>query len=174
MSGTVIGKSMNYGYPGSVSRGADAIIANRPVKSTDANAITFGAAVILNADNTYSLFGAGGTFAAFAGVAVREVKQSTSFVMTGQGQAQYNPGDPCDVLERGSVTVTCNVGAPTAGGPVYLRTVANGAIPAGLVGGFEAAADGTNTVQVTSAQWKTGKIDANLTAELTLLSRNKA
>lgn len=249
MSGTVIGKSLNYGYPGSVSRGADAIIMNRPVRSTDPNAVPFGGAVVLNTDNTYSLFGststtlttalvsataytslavqalsapvqigdsiiigtgattqtvtasanaavgatsisvnsftanaayavgtavlATNTFAQFAGVAVREVKQSTSWQLIGQGQAQYNPGDPCDVLERGAVTVLCNVGTPTAGGAVYLRVATNAAIPSGVVGGFEAAADGNNTVQITNAMWKTGKIDANNVAELSLLVRNK-
>jgi hypothetical protein len=176
MAGTVVGKSMNYGYPGSVSRSADAVIMNRPVQSTDSNSIPFGAAVILNTNNTYSLGGASTTMSNFAGIAVREVKQSTSFVTTGQGQVSYAPGDPCDVLERGSVTVTCTEGVPTAGGAVYLVTTAGtGAVSA--VGNFIAnatpAGTGSAAVQITNAQWKTGKIDANNTAELTLTARNK-
>ncbi|SFU70994.1 structural cement protein Gp24 [Alicyclobacillus macrosporangiidus] len=174
MPGSVVGKTLNLGYPGNVSRSADAVIVNRPVRSTDSNPIPFGAPVVLNSDNTYSLFGATNTAADFAGVAIREVKQATSYLSQPYGQTQYNPGDPCDVIERGSVTVTCNVGTPVAGGPVYIRVAANASIPNGVVGGFEAAADGTNTVQLTNVQWKTGKIDANNTAEITILSRNKA
>lgn len=177
MPGTVIGKSLNYGYPGSVSRSADAIITNRPVKSSDTNHIPFGAPVILNSDNTYSLAGASVTMSNFAGIAVREVKQSTSYITTGQGQADYAPGDPCDVIERGSVTVTCTEGTPTAGGAVYIVT-AVGAGSVSAVGNFVATATpagtGATAVQITNAQWKTGKIDANNTAELTLLTRNKA
>lgn len=170
MPGTAIGKSLNLGYPGNVSRSVDAIITNRVVKSTDSASINFGDPVILNSDNTYSKFGATGTAAAFAGIAARAVKQATVFNSNVQGN--YAPGEPCDVLERGSVTVTCNVGTPTAGGAVYARITANGAIPAGVVGGLEAAADGANTIQITNAKWKTGKMDANNTAEVTIIQRN--
>lgn len=168
MPGFVVGKSLNLGYPGNVSRSADAIITARVVSPDDAAAIPFGSPVVLNTDNTYSLFGASSTAATFAGVAVREVKQSTDYF---SANGSYSPGQVCDVIERGSVTVVCNVGTPTAGGKVYVRITANGSIPAGVVGGFEAAADSTNTVEITNARWKTGKIDANNVAEITILTR---
>jgi hypothetical protein len=170
MPGTVIGKSLNLGYPGSVSRSADAIIDNRVVRPTDTANIPFGSPAVLNADNTYSAFGAGSTAALFAGIAVRNVKQGTVYGTNVQGF--YAPADACDVLGRGSVTVTCSVGTPTAGGPVYIRTVLNGAIPLGIVGGYEVAADGTNSVLITNAKWTTGKLDANRTAEVTVIQRN--
>lgn len=169
MSGSVIGKSLNLGYPGSVSRSVDAIIANRMLKLSDVVNANFGDPVVLNSDNTYSKFGAAGTAAAFAGVAVREVKQGTDYFAV---QGSYAPGQPTDVIERGSVTVTCNVGAPTSGGAVYIRITANGAIPTGIVGGFEAAADGANTILITNAKWTTGKLDANKVAEVTITQRN--
>jgi hypothetical protein len=175
MPGSVIGKLMNLGYAGSVSRSAEAIIDNRTVKSVlnagneTEPSINFGDPVILNSDNTYSKFGATGTMAAFIGVAVREVKQATDYFAT---TGAYLPGQPADVLARGDITVVCNVGTPTAGGKVYIRTVANGAIPTGVVGGFEAAADGTNSIEITNARWTTGNIDSNKVAEITLLSRN--
>ena len=174
--GSVIGKTLNLGYPGTVSRSADAIIENRPVRSTDTTNINFGAAVVLNSDNTYSLFGASNTAADFAGVAVREVKQSTDYLLSSQG-GYYAPGQPCDVLERGSVTVTCTEGTPAAGGPVYIVTVAgSGAVS--QVGDFVAtstpAGTGSTAVELTNAQWKTGNLDANNTAEITITSRNKA
>lgn len=170
MSGGVIGKSLNFGYPGNVSRSAGAIIANRIVNLAGAVSINFGDPVILNADNTFSKFAATGTLAKFAGIAVREVKQATSYANNAVGS--YAPGDPCDVLEQGSATVLCSVGTPTAGGAVYIRTVLNGAIPLGVVGGYEAAADGANSILITNAKWTTGKIDANLVAEVTILGRN--
>lgn len=169
MPGAVVGKSLNLGYPGNISRSADAIITNRIVKPTDTENINFGDPVVLNSDNTYSKFGATGTAATFAGIAVREVKQSTDY-FTSQGF--YAPGQPCDVAERGSVTVICRVGTPTAGGDVYVRIAANAAIPDGVVGGFEAAADGSNTVKLNGVKWKTGKIDANRVAEVTIIQRN--
>ncbi|RKN75009.1 structural cement protein Gp24 [Paenibacillus ginsengarvi] len=171
MPGATIGTSFNLGYAGNVSRSQDAVIVNRLVKSNSAD-IAFGDPVILNSDNTYSKFGASGTAAAFAGVAAREVKQSTSYLSQATGSA-YKPNEPCDVIERGSVTVVCTVGTPTAGGDVYVRVTANGSIPDGVVGGFEAAADSTNTIKLTNAKWKTGKIDANKVAEITLLTRNQ-
>lgn len=177
MPGAAIGKVLNLGYPGSVSRSAEAIIDNRTVKSAITNGseteatINFGDPVILNIDNTYSKFGASGTKDTFAGIAVREVKQATDYFAT---QGSYLPGQPCDVISRGAVTVVCNEGKPTAGGKVYIRTVENTAVPNGVVGGFEAAADGTNTLEITNLRWTTGKIDTNKTAEVSLLSRNNA
>lgn len=244
MPGSTIGKRLNFGYPGNVSRSADAIITNRPVKSTDLNNISFGDAAALNSDNTYSkmtatsatlgtaltsssnytsltvsalpaamLAGASvllvsgantqtttltadaasgattltvASFTAnfayptstsvivyngadqFAGVAVREVKQSTDYF---SAQGEYSPGQPCDVLERGSSTVTCQLGTPTAGGAVYVRIALNGTYPNAVIGGFEAAADSTNTIQITNAKWKTGELDANNVAELTITQR---
>jgi hypothetical protein len=169
MPGSVIGKTMNLGYVGSVSRSLDAVIDNRVVKSSDSASINFGDPVVLNTDNTYSKFGASGTAAAFAGIALREVKQSTVYGNNVNGA--YAPSEPCDVLSRGSATITCNVGTPTAGGNVYIRITANGSIPAGIVGGFEATADSTNTVLLTNAKWTTGKLDTNRTAEVTILAR---
>lgn len=169
MPGSVIGKSLNFGYAGNISRSADAIIDNRIVKPSDSTNISFGDPVILNGDNTYSKFGATGTAANFGGIAVREVKQSTDYFAA---QGYYKPGEPCDVATRGTLTVLCNVGTPTAGGDVYVRITANGSVPAGVVGGFEAAADGANTIKLTGVKWTTGKLDANRIAEVTITQRN--
>lgn len=173
--GGVIGISMNNGFPGSYSRNGDCVIANRLVKPTDLTGPDFGEAVVLNDDNTYTgvkaFITAGGamTAAKFAGVAVREVKQATAYAAAAVGN--YGAGQPCDVLQRGSIVVTCNVGTPKSGATVYLRIAANGAIPAGIVGGYEAAADGGNTVALTNVQWSTGVKDANGVAEITILQR---
>jgi len=175
MPGSAVGIELNLGYAGTVSRSVDAIITPRTIKSvvTDGDetepSILFGEPVILNTDNTYSRFGSSGTVATFAGIAVREVKQATDYYAAA---GSYLPGSVMDVLERGSMTVKCNVGTPTAGGKVYIRTVANASIPAGVVGQFEAAADSTNTLEITNLRWKTGKMDSNKIAEVTILTRS--
>lgn len=164
-----IGTTLNIGYPGSFSRNADCIIASRVIKTADAAGPAFGDPVILNADNTYSKFGAAHTATQFAGVAVREVKQATDYM--NQGDVVYRPGEQADAILRGAVCVKINNGVPAAGGTVYIRIAENGAIPAGVVGGFEAVADGSNTVALTNAVFTTGQIDSNNVAEITILTR---
>jgi hypothetical protein len=163
-----IGKTLQIGYPGSFSRNADCIIASRAIKATDSVGPAFGDPVILNTDNTYSKFGAGNTAVQFAGVAVREVKQSVDYY---NPAGRYLPGEPADTILRGAVCIKINNGTPTAGGTVYIRIAANGAIPAGVVGGFEAVADGANTITLTNAVFSTGSIDSNNVAEITILTR---
>lgn len=172
MTGFAVGKTLNYGYPGTVSRSSSTVIENRFVKSTDTNPIPFGSAVILNSDNSYSAMGAGATASQFAGIAVREVKTNLTYGTNASGS--YQPGQPCDVLMRGSATIQVNNGTPTANGTVYVRIAANASIPAGVVGGFEAAADGTNTVALTNVKFKTGLLDANNVAEVTILTQQMA
>lgn len=174
MPGSAVGIELNYGYPGSFTRSIDTIVTPRTLKSVitsgaeTKDSVAFGEPVIINTDNTYTRFGATGTAATFAGIAVREVKQAVDYY---NGSGSYVPGEIMDVMERGSIAVKCNVGTPTAGGKVYVRVTANGSIPAGVVGQFEAAADSTNTIEITNARWKTGKIDSNRVAELTILTR---
>lgn len=172
MPGKTIGTKMLYGYPGSFARNADCYIMNRPVKADDTDSIGFGDPVILNSDNTYSKFGATGTAAAFAGVAVREVQQATSYLE--QGAGAYAPGSPCDVIERGNVSVVCRVGTPVAGGAVYVRITANAGVAGSAVGGFEYRADDDDDkcILLTNCKWATGLIDANKVTELAILGRN--
>ena len=78
------------------------------------------------------------------------------------------------VLERGAATVVCNVGTPKANGKVYVRVKANTSIANGVVGGFEAAADSTNTIEIPNMRWTSGAMDANRVCEVTLLTRASA
>lgn len=180
MPSKAIGTSLNYGFPGEFSRNGDCVIKSRFVFLTDTVGPNFGDPCVLNSDAT------GGTWSSVAaaiarsvtvtaaligGVAVRNVKQYSDY-NNQNGIVNYLPGQPCDVIERGSVDVVCNVGTPTAGGGVWIRTVANGSIPAGVVGGFEAAADGSNSISITNMRWHSGLKDVNNVAELTILSRN--
>lgn len=168
MTGKAIGISMNYGYPGNYSRTPDDIVASRLLNEESA-AVPFGAAVCVNSDNTYSAVTASTTAADIAGIALRVVKQAISYAE--QNYTEYQPGAYMSVLERGAATVTCNVGTPTANGKVYVRIKANASIANGAVGGFEAEADGSNTIEVPNMRWTNGAMDANRVCEVTLLYR---
>ena len=167
MPGKVVGISMNVGYPGTQSRQADAIIQNRVA---DGN-IAFGLAVKLTAANKWKQIGSGDTAANVAGIAVREVVQAN--VYNPQSNPDYLDGTPADVMVRGNCIVKCQKGTPTAGSAVYVRITADDTHPEYLVGGFEAAADGAKTVQVTNIEWTTGVMDSNLACEVTVKTRAK-
>lgn len=165
MPGYAIGKSLNLGYEGNVSRAIDDVVTPRKAKEE----IEFGSPCVLNSDNTYSPFGASNTAQQFAGVAVREVKQAISYTSASNS---YKANERCDVISRGTVNIKVHNGTPTAGGKVYIRIVANGDIPNGIVGKFEAEADSGKTIELTNAIFTTGKVDANGIAEITLLTRH--
>lgn len=167
MPGKVIGISMNAGWPGTQSRTADAIIQNR-IASAD---IKFGHAVKLTAQNQWAPVATGDTAADVAGVAVREVVQANTF--NPQSNPDYMANTPCDVMTRGNCIVKCQRGTPSAGAAVYVRITANSTYPDAVVGGFEASADGSNTIQVNNIEWTTGVIDANNCTEITIKTRAK-
>jgi hypothetical protein len=183
---------LNIGFVGEVSRTADPpVIAAREASPANLLNILFGDPVVLLGDATGGLWqsvadfiiGAGtpaaptgGAFTAalFAGIAVREVKTQLGYPIT-PGNASigyYRPGEMTEALERGSICVKFNVATGAiAGGPVYIRILLNGAIPAGLIGGFESQADGANTVLLTNTVFRTGVVDGNGVAEITVLNR---
>lgn len=176
MAGKVIGKNLNLGYAGKVSRDADVLIENRIVSALS-TAIPFGAPVVLNTDNTYSMFGAASAIATFGGIAVAGVKQATNYY---DNEVEYLPNQPCDVLVRGTATIICKAGTPTAGGKVFVTIAEDPDVPDVKIGDFVAKAhtykDEENnnvvcTVEITNAKWTTGYIDANDVAEVTLLTR---
>ena len=167
MAGKVIGTSLGLGWPGTQSRQADAIVQNRIA----ANNIKFGHAVVLTNTNKWDNVGSSTQASDIAGIAVREVVQAN--VYNPQSNPDYLANDPCDVMTRGNCIVKCQRGTPAAGSAVYVRIVANASYPDAVVGGFEASADSTNTIQVSNIEWTTGIIDSNLSAEVTIKTRAK-
>jgi len=150
--------ALNLGYPGNVSRIGERVIHSRQVLSTTANPLNFGAGAVIVPDSTggtvqslADFINGGGNFvpSSFAGIAVRNVKTNLNYGTLGNiGSANpyvgsFAQGAMAGILERGSVPVTINNGTPVSQNPVFVRTALNGAIPAGVVGGFEAVADGT-------------------------------
>lgn len=151
---------------GSISQTDFPLVSARQVKSTDTKNIAFGELFVLNADNTYSsvaqFIANGGVLAADTplGIAKDAVETNAYYPLKGgtnMPAGQYEPGMMVNGLTRGTITVQVNNGNPAgAGQAVYVRVALNGAIPAGVIGGIEAVADGANTVQVSNIVFKTG------------------
>lgn len=161
---------MGAGFPGDVNRFHPASIVPGLMNSTVQAPRLFGDAVIIDtATNSYrGLVAADGsaTAAAIDGVVVRPypTQQTTgglSAVLGGGGVP--SPNQPVDVISDGFVMVTCNVGTPTKGGAAYVWCATS--TGSHVQGGFEAAATGTSTMQVTNAFFN-GPPDASGVTEL--------
>jgi hypothetical protein len=175
---------LNNGFLGRITRSGPRGIVARQVLASTASPIPFSATVFMVPDSlggtvqtVKDFIGGGGTMTAalLAGIAVANVKTQLTFPLpVGQAQiGQYNQGEMCEYLQEGSINVAINNGAPVAGNPVFLRVALNGAIPAGVVGGLEAVADGANSISLASVGivFRTGVLDANGIAEITLKTR---
>lgn len=164
-----IGMTMPHGYAGSYARQPDMIVSARPAGGTEQ--IAFGAALAYDEAGRVVPMGAGSAAAQFVGVAAREIKSTLNYL--DQNTGAYAPGEAVSVFQRGCINVKCGNGTPALGGKVYVRVAANESIPTAPVGGFEAAADSANTVELTCCQWA-GPADANGIAELRILTMNNA
>lgn len=172
MSGKVIGTSFNNGFPGHYAEQPDMVI------KTFANAgdavASFGAP-LFGVTGGVAATGATGltpTAALFKGVAASQVKSALSY--PDQSVGNYTAKQPVPVFERGAVSVQVNnasVNAPAVDGAVYVRIAAG--TEAKPLGGFEAAADSTNTIQLTNCAWGT-TADTNGVAELVIKTRNNS
>jgi hypothetical protein len=186
MPATVIPvKGLYLGFIGNISNEGYSLRTARQVNPTDTNYIAFGETFVLNSNNTYSsvktFVAASGTVteALPMGIACSNVNINPAYSITGSLDVVtpggvYLPAAMMDGLVQGTINVTCNNGTPTAGGAVYIRVALNGAIPAGVIGGLEAQADGSNTVLLTNFKWKTGYLETDTTAQVTILARTIA
>jgi hypothetical protein len=181
MPGQVIGLQMGYGFAGNVSRQPDCIIEAMAVKS-NSNNIPFGALVIDNGDDTVSSVGSTGITvgnSTILGIAAAEVKSarvySTTYPNTTPDVQYYAPGERCDVIKRGDVTVKCVNGTPARGGQVHVRTALNASFPAEQIGDLRTSSDSTNTFAIPTSHmtWKTARKDANNISELSIKTINR-
>ncbi len=131
----------NLGFPGNISRFGDRVVKARPFAPlTSTNNLNFGDPAVLIPTTTGGTWTSIADFigtvtnlakvqAAFAGVAVRNVKTSLTYpagVTPGTNQVGYfSNGQEAEVLERGSATVLLTAGAPSAGDQVYSRILAS-------------------------------------------------
>ena len=153
-----IGLAMSHGFAGSYARQPDMIVNTAPLGGTAT--IPFGTPLVRGQDGAVIPMGSGNTGNQFVGVAGREVKTATQY--NGQSVGSYAPGEAVSVFQRGNINVKCQKGAPVIDGTVYVRVAASGDY---AVGGFEAEADGANTMALSNAQWG-GPADGNGVAEL--------
>ena len=153
-----IGLNMSHGFAGSYARQPDMIVNTAPLGGTAV--IPFGTPLVRGENGAVLPMGTGSTGNQFIGVAGREVKSPAEFF--NQNVGQYAPEEPVSVFQRGCINVKCQKGSPSIDGTVYVRVTTSGNY---LVGGFEAEADGTNTVALSNAQWN-GPADNRGVAEL--------
>ncbi len=153
-----IGLNMSHGFSGSYARQPDMIVNTAPLGGTEI--IPFGTPLVRGENGVVLPMGTGNTGNQFIGVAGREVKSPAEFF--NQNAGQYAPEEPVSVFQRGCINVKCQKGSPSIDGTVYVRVAASGNY---VVGGFEAEADGTNTVALVNAQWN-GPADNHGVAEL--------
>ena len=121
--------TFKFGWPGAISRSIDDIVVS--LKNADSNAIPFGAPVFLTDEGDgvvgFVLNGSQ-TFERFVGFAVRVPDKTPNAYPTGQDMetvtgnqaGAWNPGEPIEILVRGSISLRTAVGF-TPGGKVYIR-----------------------------------------------------
>jgi hypothetical protein len=145
--------------------------------------VVSGSTITLSAATTATATGVAITFLSanlstttFAGFAIREIKSFETYIVASSNSAPtvayYAQGTYVDPLKRGVIVVKNYVGTPVANGKVYLRIALNASVPSGVIGGVEAASDGTNTIQVPNAAFFTGYVDSNSQVEVSLNTIN--
>lgn len=172
MPASTIGKTFGNGFPGTYGEQPDKIVITAP-NTGDADMV-FGAPVF-SFDDGVAVAGSTGltpSAANFTGVAEAHVQTANAY--NPQSLGGYALNQPVPVFERGGIVVYVGnsaAHAPTINGAVYVR-IAGGTddMP---VGEFEAAADSTNTIQITNATWGS-TADANGVALLVLKTRNNS
>jgi len=168
------------GNPNNINFG-DVVVVLSASPSVPGGTYVDGAVFIANG-GTFAMNANGNVTSAFAGFCVRQVKQQLTINAFGGAQSAnnqlgyYAPGNPRDVLVRGTVSAAnyyakSGNSAPVANGPVYYRISTNGA--GTFVGALETASDSSHTVQLTNCAWTTGLVDTvNDTIEVTVTTRN--
>lgn len=149
----VIGKFLNRGYPGTISRSPDTIITSFPCGQDN---IQFGMPVVLE-DGKLVPFAAGHTADDFLGIAVRVVKQERSQLE----ETCYYEGDAVDVLTRGNISVRIEEGEPVTRHAVFVR-------PAD--GAFLAEDDGA-CIKLDDVVFSASNLDARKVSEVAVLTR---
>jgi hypothetical protein len=127
----------------------------------------YGLAVAIDASTgRYRAIGSGDTAALVVGVLIRPYP-SINTVASADVLGATTPSTTriADIMKRGYVTVTLNGATAAAkGGLVYIRVAAaSGGKP---IGGFEAAADSTNTIVLPGTWYWMGPADAQGNVEL--------
>ena len=108
------------GFPGAVTRAHDNVIVS--VKNVGAEAIPFGAPVFAKTSSPQGVIGfVSGTTTedTFAGFACRVADKTPPAADSSEGR--FEPGEPVDVLVRGSMCVPCASASAKFGDRLYIR-----------------------------------------------------
>lgn len=166
MSGKVIGKTLDFGYRGTVARTPDVIIQSFTNVGTDS--ILFGEPVVYDATNggVRKIKSTDTDNTGIIGIAVRRMGQP--YADNAQGW-YYAAGDVVDVLVRGTICVELKDATSIAArGALY---IANGAAGSLTPGDLYAATGTGHAITVPNTYFATGKVDGNKIAEVTILER---
>ncbi|MBQ6398548.1 MAG: hypothetical protein IJI21_00335 [Clostridia bacterium] len=157
---TQVLSSFMHGYPGAVSRSMDNLIVS--LRNAEEVPIQPGAPLFLAEDGEGVVpAGRDADPARFVGVAVRNPARTPD--VYGASVAPYGPGDPVDVLVRGSVVVRLPNETCEPGGKVYIALVD---------GSFTAQAAGDETIELAGCSWRGLSGMADPCAELVIRVRN--
>jgi len=154
MPGTVIGKYLNHGFPGTVAEMGDQLV--KAWSNQGDATMKFGEPVFYLTTGVGAVGSSGlaPTASIFHGIAVAHVQSANTY--TAQNMGTYDQYKAVPVIERGAVSVQVNntaTNAPAINGTAYVR-IANGTT-AKPVGGFEAAADATTYTATVTTQTST-------------------
>ncbi|WP_334421032.1 structural cement protein Gp24 [Acinetobacter soli] len=138
---------MPSGIPGDVSRKSQSTIESHHVGGQFAAFGLFGKLSATTGD--FVPLESTDTAAAVYGLLVRAYP--TQSAQNELGKAVPTASDIQDALVRGYMTVKCNAGTAKKAGKVYVRVAAG--TTAKPIGGIEAVADSTNTIEITKAMF---------------------
>ena len=164
MAGKAIGKTLDFGYRGAVSRTPDTLI--QAYQNVGEANIQFGEPVVFDATNggVRKITTTDTDNTNIIGIAVR--RMGDPYADNAQGW-YYKQGDAVDVLVRGSIVVELKATTSIAArGSVYVANGNNSTTAGDLY-----CASGSGLVQVPNAIFSTGKYDSNRCAEITILER---
>lgn len=153
---------MPAGIPGAIMRAQEATV-DAAVLDTTNYPTAYGVPVVIDATSkSMRKVLAGDVAASIFGIYVRPYPTSNGSTSDGLGTSTPPVSGIGNVLKRGYMTVQLNYGTATKGGAVYVRTVSGAST---IIGGFEAAADGSNSFALANAYFN-GTADSNGQVEI--------
>jgi hypothetical protein len=154
---------MNAGIPGDISRPEQATVITETLDTTNYPTVYGVAGTIDATSKKFRKIMAGDTASSVYGLYVRPFPTTTGQLTDGLGTSTPPTAGVCNVMKRGFMTVQLNnTTAAAKNGTVYVRTATG---TGSIIGGFEAAADSTNTFVLANAYF-TGPADASGNVEI--------
>lgn len=159
---------MPVGYPGDVNRAEIASVEAQQITPFGITGAPPAAGLAVVIDATTGMVripAAGDVLASIYGVLVREYPQQSLLQVDALGNYVPASQGACSVLKRGYIMVQIGgTTVATKNGAVFVRI--NGAATGKVIGDFEAAADGGNTLALPNSWYFTGAADSNGITEI--------